>query len=214
MIRYLSYIVYYVDIVVYSLCSLFCFIWRWRWKPIFSSTWFCGVGLRLRVGFYVSGTRILIVVTSTSRRITLSTTLRNQRLVIGRSEVLQPWISPQFLRCWSVFGFVLHTLGDYSSGASWHMVRDCQVTSLYFAVQVFVVLASERKLTTEESKEQDSTCIDVRWWSAVFCLLDYFRSHVRRSSTKHFDPLIIWNACAESEIYQLDISSFIKHYIL
>lgn len=213
MICYLSYIVYYVDVVVYCLCSLFCCICRWCWKTIFSSTRFLGVGLRLRVGFYVSGTCILSVVTSTSSRITLSTTLRDQRLVIGRTEVLQPWISPKFLRCWSVFGFVLHTLGDYSSRSSWHMVRDCQVTSLYFAVQVFVVLASERELAAEESKEQDSTCIDVRWWPAVFGLLDYFRSHVRRSSTKHFDPLIIWNACAESEIYQLYISSFIEHYV-
>ena len=213
MICYLSYIVYYVDIVVYCLGSLFCSIWRWSWKSIFSSTWFLGIRLRLRVRFYVSGTRILIVVTSTSRGITLSTTLWNQRLVIGRSKVLQPWISPQFLRCRSVFGFVLHTLGDYSSWSSWNMVRDCQVTSLYFAIQIFVVLASERKLTTEESKEQDTTCIYVRWWSAVFCLLDYFRSHVRRRSTKHFDPLIIWDACAESKIDQLDISSFIEHYI-
>ena len=93
------------------------------------------------------------------------------------------------------------------------MVGDCQVTSLNFAVQVFVVLASERELAAEESKEQDSTCIYVCWWSAVFRLLDYFRSHVRRSSTEHFDPLIIWNACAESKIYQLDISSFIEHHI-
>ena len=93
------------------------------------------------------------------------------------------------------------------------MVRDCQVTSLYFAVQVFVVLASERELATEESKEQDSTCIYVCRWSTVFGLLDYFRSHVRRRSTKHLDPLIIWNARAESEIYQLDISSFVQHYV-
>ena len=93
------------------------------------------------------------------------------------------------------------------------MVWDGQVTSLYFAVQVFVVLASERELAAEESKEQDSTCIYVCGWPAVFRLLDYFRSHVRRRSTEHLDPLIIWNARAESKIYQFDISSLVQHHI-
>lgn len=126
---------------------------------------------------------------------------------------MQPWISPKFLRCWSVVSFVLHASGDYSSRSRWHMVRNGQVSSLYFAVQVLIVLSSKRKLPTKESKEQDSTCIYVCWWSAIFCLLDYFWSHVRRRSTKHFNPLIIWNTCAKSKIYQFHISSFIQHNI-
>jgi len=219
-VGYLSYVVYYIDIIVYSLLSS-CFSTRSVARETigicFSSS--CAgslvssIRLWLGIGFYVSGTRVLIVVTSTSSWIRLSTRLRNQRLVISWSEVLQPWISPQFLGRWSVLSFVLHASRDYSSGARWHMVWDGQVTSLYFAVQVFIVLSSKRKLATKESKEQDSTCIYICRWSTIFRLLDYFWSHVRRRSTEHFDPLIIWNACAESKIYQFDISSLVQHHI-
>ena len=126
---------------------------------------------------------------------------------------MQPRISPKFLGSWSVICVVLHASRDYSSRSRWHMLRNGQVSSLYFAVQVFIILSSERKLSTKESKEQHSTGIYICWWSTIFCLLHYFWRHIRRRSTKHLDPLIIWNAGAKSKIYQLDISSFIQHNV-
>jgi hypothetical protein len=72
-VGYLSYVVYYIDIVVYSLLSS-CFSTRSVARETigicFSSS--CAgslvgsVRLWLGIGFYVSGTRVLIVVTSTS----------------------------------------------------------------------------------------------------------------------------------------------------
>jgi len=216
MISNLCYVVYYIYVVVYGLSSLFVRWWcAWleAFRCTFVSTRTLGVCLWLRIGFYVSGTCVLIIVASTSGWIRLSTGLRNQRLVVGWTEVLQPWISPKFLRRWSVISFVLHASGDYSSWSRWHMVRNGQISSLYFTVQVLIILSSKRKLSTKESKEQNSTCIYICWWSTIFCLLDYFWSHVWRRSTKHFNSLIIWDACAKSKIYQFHISPFIQHHI-
>lgn len=58
------------------------------------------------------------------------------------------------------------------------MIRYIQISSNNLAIQLLIVLASVRKLATEEGKEQDTRSIDVSWWTAEFNLSYYLRSHV------------------------------------
>ena len=89
------------------------------------------------------------------------------------------------------------------------MVRDYQVIIGYLFVQVFIILASIREATAEESEEEDASSVNISWRSAEFNFLNDFWGHIGRSATEELYFLIIRNLRAEAKVNELDITSVI-----
>jgi hypothetical protein len=89
-----------------------------------------------------------------------------------------------------------------------HKFRGCN-----FRIQIFIILAPERKTTTEKCEEQHTRCIYVSWWATELFFLYDLWSHIGWGAAEKFDLLCVGNLCAKTEINQFDISLVVKHHI-
>ena len=93
------------------------------------------------------------------------------------------------------------------------MVGYSKLTCHDLGVQLLVVLAFVRELSTEKGKQKDSGSINISWRPTELDLPHDFRRHVGRGAAENLDLLFIWDAGGEAEINQLDLVPLIKHNI-
>lgn len=86
------------------------------------------------------------------------------------------------------------------------MIRDNELAFHNLLVEIFIILTSEWEASTEESKQKDSASPYVSWRSAELFFCHNFWSHIRRCSTENLNLFIVWNACAKSEIDNLNVA--------
>lgn len=84
----------------------------------------------------------------------------------------------------------------------------------YLLIQVLVVHSSEWELTTEHSKEKNSTGPDISRWSIVLFFAHYFWTHVRGCTTENLEFDVSTRAAAEPEVNQLNNTPFVDNDVL
>ena len=94
-----------------------------------------------------------------------------------------------------------------------NLLRKLIVGSANLVIELFVGGASIRKLSRQNSEEENSESPDVGRWTTIFSFTDNLGCHIRWSTTEYLDLLIVWDTSREPEIDDLDVIIVVQQQI-